>query len=122
MDVSLTNIDLSNFNTKNITDMSIMFNKCSYLVKLDLYYLNTQNVTDMSHMFYSCISLTNIDLSSFNTEKVTNISYMFKGCISLTNIDISSNFKIKDNTDKVFWITKNNQLNAKKLRSLLNIN
>ena len=30
---SLTNINLSNFNTQNVTDMSYMFRKCSSLKK-----------------------------------------------------------------------------------------
>ena len=33
---SLTNIDLSNFNTENVTDMSGMFNKCNKLNYLNL--------------------------------------------------------------------------------------
>ena len=30
---SLTNIDLSNFNTQNVTDMSYMFDECNSLIK-----------------------------------------------------------------------------------------
>ena len=64
---SLTNINLSNFNTQNVTNMSYMFNYCSSLTNIDLSNFNTQNATDMSHMFGDCSSLTNINLSNFNT-------------------------------------------------------
>ena len=93
---SLTNINLSNFNTQNITNMCFMFYNCSSLTNIDLSNFNTQNVTDTSDMFYFCSSLTNIDLLNFNTENVTNMNSMFSNCSSLTNIDLS-NF----NTQKV---------------------
>ena len=33
---SLTNLDLSNFNTQNVSDMSGMFSECNSLIKLNL--------------------------------------------------------------------------------------
>ena len=42
-------------------------NYCSSLTNIDLSNFNTQNATDMSHMFGDCSSLTNINLSNFNT-------------------------------------------------------
>ena len=47
--------------------MSHMFYECNSLKNFDLSNFNTKNVTDMSNMFYGCYSLTNIDLSNFNT-------------------------------------------------------
>ena len=70
---SLTNLDLSSFDTSNVTDMYGMFDGCSSLTNLDLSGFNTSNVTDMSHMFIGCSSLTNLDLSSFNTSNVTDM-------------------------------------------------
>ena len=93
---SLTNIDLSNCNTKNVNDMGCMFSGCSSLTNIDLSNFNTDNVINMNGMFYECSSLTNIDLSNFNTDKVNNMEFMFNGCSSLVNIDLS-NF----NTDNV---------------------
>ena len=87
---SLININLSNFNTKNVIDMSNMFFGCKSLTNIDLSNFNTQNVSDMSNMFKGCESLTNIDLSSFNTQNVKNMSFMFYRCKSLTNIDLSN--------------------------------
>ena len=64
---SLTNINLSNFNTQNVTDMRWMFSYCSSLTNINLSNFNTQNVTDMCGMFSECSSLTNINLSNLNT-------------------------------------------------------
>ena len=33
---SLTNINLSNFNTQNVTDMSFMFWRCSFLTNINI--------------------------------------------------------------------------------------
>ena len=85
----LTSIDLSKFNTSNVTNMIYMFSSCSGLTSIDLSKFNTSNVTNMSYMFYYCTGLTSIDLSKFNTSNVTNMSYMFADCERLTSIDLS---------------------------------
>ena len=94
--VSLSSIDLSNFNTQNVTNMESMFYNCNSLSSLDLSNFNTQNVTNMVYMFSDCNSLSSIDLSNFNTQNVTNMGYMFYNCNSLSSLDLS-NF----NTQKV---------------------
>ena len=53
------------------------------LTSLNVSCFDTSNVTDMSGMFYACSSLTNLDLSSFDTSKVTNFDKMFTDCINL---------------------------------------
>lgn len=53
----LTNLDISNFDTSKVTNMSGMFNGCGSLTNLDLSNFNTSNVTDMSNMFYNSGSL-----------------------------------------------------------------
>ena len=87
---SLENLDLSIFNTSNVTNMNRMFSNCESLMSLDLSNFNTSQVTDMNAMFGGCSSLTSIDLSSFNTSKVTNTESMFSSCRSLTSLDLSS--------------------------------
>ena len=47
---SLKNIDLSNFNTKNVTNMNNMFNQCNGLEKINLSNFNTAKVTDMEYI------------------------------------------------------------------------
>ena len=67
--------------------MSWMFYNCSSLRELDLSSFNTNQVTNMSWMFDGCSSLKEINLSSFNTNQVTNLNYMFSHCSSLKNIN-----------------------------------
>jgi len=87
---SLTNINLSNFNTQNVTDMSYMFYYCKSLTNINLSNFNTKNVTNMYSMFSDFESLTNINLSNFNTQNVTDMSYMFNYCSSLRKINLSN--------------------------------
>ena len=44
--LSLTSLNLSNFNTNNVYNMSGMFNRCSSLISLDLSNFNTNNVNN----------------------------------------------------------------------------
>ena len=43
--IAVTSLNLSNFNTQNVTDMYYMFSNCNSLKSLDLSNINTQNVT-----------------------------------------------------------------------------
>lgn len=86
----LTQLNLSNFNTSQITDMSGMFRKCEALTELDLSNFDTSQVIDMSHMFEYCESLTQIDLSNFDTSQVTNMSSMFYCCEVITKLNLSN--------------------------------
>ncbi|WP_278951769.1 BspA family leucine-rich repeat surface protein [Lactobacillus apis] len=86
----LTSLDLSSFNTANVTDMVYMFDGCSSLIHLNVSTLNTANVTNMKGMFAECTALTSLDLSSFNTANVTNMRLMFSECTALTSLNLSN--------------------------------
>ena len=94
----LTSLDLSHFNTQNVTNMDEMFWRCSGLTSLDLSHFNTQNVKDMREMFYGCSGLTSLDLSHFNTQNVTEMGSMFYGCSGLPSLDVS-HFNTQNVTD-----------------------
>ena len=63
-----------------------IFSRCSSLTALDVSGWNTQNVTSMEYAFYGCSSLTALDVSEWNTQNVTNMSSMFANCGNLTNL------------------------------------
>ena len=86
----LTKIDLSSWDTSNVTDMSAMFQKCNSITSLDVSNFNTGKVTKMTYMFNLCSSLTRLDLSNFDTTNVTDMESMFNDCSSLTSLDVSS--------------------------------
>ena len=84
----LKHLDLDNFNSNELTNMSCMFMQCTSLEDLNINKLDTQNVYDISGMFYGCESLNIIDLSNFNTQKVENMSLLFFGCKSLVDVNL----------------------------------
>ncbi len=86
----LMELDVSGFDTSNVTDMSEMFCGCSHLTELDVHNFDTSNVTNMGSMFEDCTNLTQLDLSNFDTSKVTNMSSMFEDCTNLTQLDLSN--------------------------------
>lgn len=53
----------------NVTSMDGMFASCTTLTDLDLSSFNTLNVTDMGSMFYECLKLTNLNLSNFDSKR-----------------------------------------------------
>ena len=53
--------------------MKSLFYDCISLKSINLSNFQTPNVTDMSCMFYNCSSLNEINLSNFNNE---NVIYM----------------------------------------------
>jgi surface protein len=95
---SITNLDLSTFDTSNTIDMNNMFNGCSKLITINTENWNTSNVVDMNYMFYGCNSLKNLDVSNFDTSNVVNMKYMFGGCNALTSLNVS-NFDVSNALD-----------------------
>ena len=106
---ALEEIDLSNFDTSNVTSMSAMFSNCSSLESLDLSSFDTSNVTSLAGMFYYCTKLKQLDLSNFDTSKVTTMKSTFNNCNSLEQLDIS-NFDTSNVTDMSYMFNYCNSL------------
>ena len=102
---SLTSIDVSHFDTSNVTNMESMFRGSetkkrtgggySYfcvgnIAELDLSNFNTSKVINMGAMFYNQVALKNVNVTSFDTSNVTNMSGMFEHWPYLTELDLSS--------------------------------
>ena len=82
-----TTLDVSNFDTSKVTSMGSMF-QLSQATTLDLSNFNTTNVTNMSWMFYYS-KATTLDVSNFDTSKVTNMGSMFVNS-KATILDLSN--------------------------------
>ena len=81
--------------------MKGFFEECSNIISLDLSNFNTSNVVDMSYMFSKCYKLKEIKgINKFNTSKVTNKIFMFQNCEKLNYSDIPS-FKETENSNKL---------------------
>ena len=60
------------------------------LLEIDLFNFDTSKVTDMSRMFYDLRNITSLNLSNFDTSKVTTMNRMFSGMSNLTSLDLSN--------------------------------
>ena len=69
-------IDLSKWNTSSATDMSWMFANAG-VTTLDVSNFDTSNVTIMFAIFSGCHFLTRLDISNFDTSKLLDIGRAF---------------------------------------------
>ena len=75
---SITEIDLSNFKTSQVTAMNSMFSYCSSLTSLDLSNFDTSQVETTSSMFFHCSNLQYINLNNFDESKLNDVRNMFE--------------------------------------------
>ena len=94
MNSKASSIDLSDFDTSNVTDMSHMFWNTTATEIKGLEYLDTSNVENMGQMFRES-NVTDVDLSGFYAPKLWSMYYMFY-LSKIKNIDLSNL-----NTDKL---------------------
>ena len=88
---NMTSISFAkNYDTKNIKDMSYMFDGCSSLTLINMPFFDASNVIDMSFLFSECSSLTSIDISNFITSNVIKMDYLFDYCYKLKSINLSN--------------------------------
>ena len=81
---ALTTLDLSSFDTGNVTSFGYMFNGCSKLESIDLSSFNTSKVTFFDYMFYNCKKLTTVFVGDYwNTDAATSSNDMFTNCTGL---------------------------------------
>ena len=87
-DSKVTSLDLSSFDTSKVTTMRSMFDSSAATEIKGLENFNTSKVTKMDEMFAES-KVTTLNLSSFDTSNVTNMKYMFTSS-QATSIDVSS--------------------------------
>jgi surface protein len=77
---------------KNLKNLSYLFNNCKNIIKIDLSLFNTYEVTNMYSMFENCSSLEEINLSGIYINKVRDMSYLFNKCYKLKKIIFNDSF------------------------------
>lgn len=114
-------LDLTDFDTTNITSMCNMFLDCTAKEILLGGKFNTNNVTNLEGIFMRCL-VEELDLKNFNTHKVTNMKYMFNTCEAKTinlgdNFDTSRVFDMSHmfSTVKTKYINLGNKFNTSKV-------
>ena len=119
---NLKNIKFSpDFTIAKVNNINRMFSGCSSLTALDLSKFNTRQVKWMIGTFMDCSSLTKLDLSSFDTSNVIDMNGMFNNCSSLKELDLRS-FVIDPNIDKGYMLDGLTKLNTLKLGKSTYIN
>ena len=96
-----------------------MFGNTKSLKELDVSSFNTSNVTDMSNMFYLCYKLYNLDISGFDMSKVTKMTEMFNGA-SLVTIKVPS--KLSEDRDTFLKEMKSGMRSGKWIDETADIN
>lgn len=87
---NLKEINLSNFDTSEVTSFYRMFMGVSSLKTLDLSSLDTSKVEMMAEMFMDMSNLETVDLSNFNMTNVAYVAKMFAGDTKLKTIYATS--------------------------------
>lgn len=90
---SLVDLDISEFYTPNITNLTAAFAYCLRLKELDLRHWDLKKVTSMDSTFINSRLLKKIDLSNCDTLVLTNLNAAFSGCTSLKEIKGIEKFK-----------------------------
>lgn len=85
-----TSIDASGLQVPNVSNADRIFSRSESLLSIDVSGWNLTGITDMSEMFADLPFLTNLNLHGFETRNVTNMKSMFKGASSLANLDLLS--------------------------------
>ncbi|WP_288657786.1 bacterial Ig-like domain-containing protein [uncultured Enterococcus sp.] len=87
---NLIHLDLSSFDTSNVVDMSGMFSRCTKVQSIDLSSFDTSNVVNMNRMFFACNELITLDIAHFDTSNVVYMSRLFAECKKLRYVDVSN--------------------------------
>jgi len=83
-------INLSRWNTNNVTEISRMFSRCSSVKSINLSNWNVSNVVNGIAVFYECSSLVEIDITGWNLQKAIDLSQFVQGCGNLSSNSLNA--------------------------------
>ena len=91
----LIELDISNWNTSNVTTMYGMFSGSSSqgsmaFTNLPIGNWDVSNVLDMTGMFNRCTNMSTIPVGNWNMTKCKNIYQMFNSCTGLISIPVGN--------------------------------
>ena len=84
---TITEIDLSNFDDSQLTQMKYMFRGCISLKKIEMSNIKGYKVTDAGNLFSWCTKLETLDLANFQAPNNNYLHYMFANCTSLISLN-----------------------------------
>ncbi|ORI53502.1 hypothetical protein BMS85_02695 [Leuconostoc pseudomesenteroides] len=106
----LTNLNLTNFKTTNVTNMSYMF-AYSKLSSLNLNSWDVTQVSNFSYMFYDADKLTTLNLSTWGvgrTATSVNMAYMFYSTPNSFSFNLT-NFKTTNVTNMSYMFARGSE-------------
>lgn len=100
-------LDLSSWNTSNVTTMNGMFYRCKNLKTLHIENFDMSSIQDLGAMCRYCESLKYVDVSKWKIKKFGNnksveVSCIFGGCTSLEEVRGIENLDPNSLTNKNF--------------------
>ena len=99
---SLAFLDVNNWDMISGYSLSGMFSY-SGITDIDLSKWDTSNISNLSNLFYNCTKLKQIDLHTWNTQNVYNVSWMFSGTPKLTNLKGVENWNVENVKYIEYW-------------------
>ncbi|MBQ0088991.1 MAG: BspA family leucine-rich repeat surface protein [Prevotellaceae bacterium] len=106
-----------NWDTKNVTNFSGMFQYCRQLVDIDADFSGyiTKKCTNMANMFANCNAIKEINLTNCDTSNVTAITGLFRECYNLLKVHGLEEFDLRKCavSDNVFYYCYNFYQNDK---------
>ena len=95
---AISTIDVGNFNTYSLINAQGLFGECGLLQSIDLSNFGTATISNAAGMLTYCVSLTSINLDGTTFENATDMAGMFENDTALTSLDLSS-FRTNNVTD-----------------------
>lgn len=117
--VSANIIGLKNFNTSKVNNLDSIFSNSSLTTTADIADWDVSKVTNFSNLFFSSKELSDIDLSKWNMENATDISYLFRYCTKINSLKGLENWNISNVKNMSFTF---GNLNLSELPDIVNWN
>ena len=88
-------VDISGWDTSNVTTMAYMFSECEDIKKIiGIENLDVSKLQSANAMFYGCQNLVELDLTNWNPMSLQRASYMFYNCSNLKIIKNIENWQL----------------------------
>ena len=88
-------VDISGWDTSNVTAMAYMFSRCKNLKNIiGIENLDVLKLKRANFMFDSCENLVELDLTNWNPKLLQKTRYMFYGCSNLKIIKNIENWQL----------------------------
>ena len=100
-------VDISGWDTSNVTDMTFMFRQCTKLKKIiGIENLDVSKLENANFMFSQCEKLVELDLTNWNPISLENTYDMFSCCSNLKMIKNIENWQLP-NIKNVYYMFYN---------------